>query len=491
MRPMALRPLEDVTAARACLLDPESKAEYDAALSTPDGATAAAIDGEPVAVPADGQRAAASTASSAGPSIASRQRAPSATKPAANTAGKPAAKPAARPASSSAGKPALKPVAARAILPDDPIVDSGPVDDMSFLDGLHDSSSGSAATGLSGFGAASYGAVAAKAGGKAPSPAATKGKSAAGLSDKPALYGSAAVPGRKAKWQPQPWQIGAIAGGGLLFVIAVIGIAMSMQGSPSPAPAPSAPAAAPVAAPTFGPGTFDEAKAMEEAAAKRNLPLGRSKVAVPLVRKGDFFLTAVTINGQPAGNFLVDTGAAATAISQRLADQLKLPAGDKPARIRAVGGAQRASFRTIDTLHVGAAKFPNLQAVVIDLGPWQKKVGVEFDGVLGCDVWRELMFCIDPEELKLTFYERDLKNPISDRAEFLTVMDDRPFISVHVDGGPELQYMAATGCSDDLMRMPASGAGQGARAARVPRPMPPLRPNRSKCSAMNSIICRS
>ena len=71
-----------------------------------------------------------------------------------------------------------------------------------------------------------------------------------------------------------------------------------------------------------------------------------------------------------------------------------------------------------------------------------------------------MMFCIDPEQSKLTFYDRDAKNPMSDRAEFLTVMDDRPFIGVRIDGGEEISYMAATGCAAELLNMPGSEAGQ-------------------------------
>jgi hypothetical protein len=47
-------------------------------------------------------------------------------------------------------------------------------------------------------------------------------------------------------------------------------------------------------------------------------------------------------------------------------------------------------------------------------------------------------------------------------------MDDRPFIAVRLDGGEEVQYMAATGCASDLMTRPAKEAEQGGASDAAP-----------------------
>jgi hypothetical protein len=274
--------------------------------------------------------------------------------------------------------------------------------------------------------------------------------------------------GPSLRWQPQPWQRGALIGGGVLFVVAVIAVVLSMQAAGGPEESPKNSVAQSGPLPDFGPHTVDRSKLDSEDAVKRKIPLGRGYVSAPIRREGDYFFTAVTINGQLAGDFLIDTGAAATAINSSLAERLKLPSGDNSQRIRAVGGGQVASFRMTDVLSIGEAKFDGLQLVVIDLAPWEKQVGARFDGVLGCDVWREMMFCIDPGQSKLTFYDRDAKNPMSDRAEFLTVMDDRPFLGVRIDGGEEMQFMAATGCAAELLKMPGSETGQRAAGDAAP-----------------------
>ena len=49
-------------------------------------------------------------------------------------------------------------------------------------------------------------------------------------------------------------------------------------------------------------------------------------------------------------------------------------------------------------------------------------------------------------------------------------MDDRPFVTVQLDGGHEQQFMASTGCAAEFMRMPEAGTrdeGRGARDAKT------------------------
>jgi predicted aspartyl protease len=273
---------------------------------------------------------------------------------------------------------------------------------------------------------------------------------------------------RLPKWQPKLWQIGAAAGAILLAIVIAFVIAGQSK-SPDASPRNNVVQDEP----RFGNQTVDLVKLQAEQEAKRRIPRNLPSFAVPIHRVGDFFLTTVKINGEPAGDFLLDTGAEATAISLALAERLKLPEGDKPARIRAVGGGQTASFRKAKTFHLGEVRFDDLQFVAIDLKPWQEATGAKFDGVIGCDVWGELMFSIDPQLEKLTFYDRDRMPRGDTSGEFLTEIEHRPFVTVRLDGGEELQYMAATGCGHDLMLRTGgespTEAGQGGAGANPPQ----------------------
>ena len=326
---------------------------------------------------------------------------------------------------------AAGPAIAAAILTDDTSAASEPLVDMSFLEGLGRPAARSA------LGAKAKGAV------------------------------REGDPRRRPQtWQPRLWQVAAAAGAVLLVIVVAFIIAGQLK-SPDERPRNTASQEEP----RFGNQTVDLIKLQAEQEAKRRIPRNLSNFAVPIRRVGDFFLTAVTINGQPAGDFLLDTGAEATAVSPALAVRLKLPEGERPARVRAVGGGQTATFRKTQTLHIGEVRFDNLQLVAIDLKPWQEATGAKFDGVIGCDIWGELMFGIDPELEKLTFYDRD-RMPRGDiTGEFLTEIEHRPFVTVRLDGGEEVQYLAATGCGHELMLRTTGeapdGAGQGGASVAV------------------------
>jgi len=83
---------------------------------------------------------------------------------------------------------------------------------------------------------------------------------------------------------------------------------------------------------------------------------------IPLSPDGHYWLNA-QLNGVPA-NFLVDTGATVTAVSQEVADRAGLAArtGGIPVRITTANGAINAQISTADTLSFG-----NIEASGIDV----------------------------------------------------------------------------------------------------------------------------
>jgi aspartyl protease family protein len=91
---------------------------------------------------------------------------------------------------------------------------------------------------------------------------------------------------------------------------------------------------------------------------------------VPLARDGHFWLRA-ELNGQPA-NFLVDTGATLTAISQDTADAAGIEPreGGLPVRMQTANGSVAADMTTIDELRFGNVAARGLDAIIAPgLGP--------------------------------------------------------------------------------------------------------------------------
>lgn len=85
---------------------------------------------------------------------------------------------------------------------------------------------------------------------------------------------------------------------------------------------------------------------------------------VPLSPDGHYWLEA-QLNGVPA-NFLVDTGATVTAVSQEVADRAGLTArtGGIPVRITTANGSINAQISTADTLSFGNVSASGIDVVI-------------------------------------------------------------------------------------------------------------------------------
>ena len=91
---------------------------------------------------------------------------------------------------------------------------------------------------------------------------------------------------------------------------------------------------------------------------------------VPLAADGHFWLRA-EVNGRPA-NFLVDTGATLTAVSQELADEVGLEPrrGGISVRIDTANGSIAAQLTTIENLSFGNVRAGGIDAVIVpNMGP--------------------------------------------------------------------------------------------------------------------------
>jgi predicted aspartyl protease len=94
--------------------------------------------------------------------------------------------------------------------------------------------------------------------------------------------------------------------------------------------------------------------------------------------RNEHLLAPVSINGQGPYRFLLDTGANASCISQRLLTQLSLTPGP-PTRVHTVVGVRTRPSVVIDRLQVGARDRRRVKAPALPIR------GPEVDGVLGVD----------------------------------------------------------------------------------------------------------
>lgn len=120
----------------------------------------------------------------------------------------------------------------------------------------------------------------------------------------------------------------------------------------------------------------------------------------------DQITAPVTIDGRGPFQFLVDTGANASCLSQTVAKRLDLPAG-RSAAVHTVKGARVRPSVVIDRLQVGARTRRRVTAPVLPI------VGMEVDGVLGVD-WlkgQRLVLRLADHSLEVTTSLREASAP--------------------------------------------------------------------------------
>lgn len=103
---------------------------------------------------------------------------------------------------------------------------------------------------------------------------------------------------------------------------------------------------------------------------------------------GDRMTVSVSLGDHGPFNFLVDTGADRTAVSNQLAERLNLPSG-KGAVLHSVTGSSPVKTVSLRGLKVAARALPDITAPLLDA------VHMQADGILGTDALRSALISFD------------------------------------------------------------------------------------------------
>ena len=110
--------------------------------------------------------------------------------------------------------------------------------------------------------------------------------------------------------------------------------------------------------------------------------------------RNEHMLAPVTINGQGPFNFLLDTGANVSCVSNKLMQRLDLPAGEMT-RVHTVVGVRNRPTVILDQLQVGDRNRRQVRAPALPIQ------GAEVDGVLGVDWLKGQRLVLDFKGKKL------------------------------------------------------------------------------------------
>jgi hypothetical protein len=186
----------------------------------------------------------------------------------------------------------------------------------------------------------------------------------------------------------------------------------------------------------------------------------------------EHMLAPVGVNGQGPFNFLLDTGANTSCVSNKLMEKLSLVAGET-ARVHTVVGVRDRPIVTLDELQVGPRNRKRVRAPALPIK------GSEVDGVLGVD-WlkgQRLIMDFKQRSMQITKSQHDNSEPgkvvvvpARRRHGQLTIVDadlSGKRISAIIDSGA--QGTLCNGKLRDLVRAAEARKGGKAEPPRVVR----------------------
>lgn len=124
-----------------------------------------------------------------------------------------------------------------------------------------------------------------------------------------------------------------------------------------------------------------------------------------LKRSATLMFVAVAANGtSKTYNFLFDSGAGATTLSEAMAAELHLKVNDKTVDITTAGSS--GQFKTVDTLtlKIGGVAVHAKQAVVADMKGLEQLVGQRLDGIIGYDFLKEYQVAVNLDQAEISIY---------------------------------------------------------------------------------------
>ncbi len=165
---------------------------------------------------------------------------------------------------------------------------------------------------------------------------------------------------------------------------------------------------------------------------------------LPLVRRNGFLVTPVTIDGRAAGEFLVDTGAGATIVDRRLADELRLPRV-VDAKVQGALFQGTAEVRTLHRLAAGGIELVTVPTLALDLEDVRANLGDRVTGVIGYPTLGTFPFTVDFVDAALTIHDFRRFEPPAGVASELVRVHQVPYVEATLEHGTVVWLQLDTG----------------------------------------------
>ena len=187
---------------------------------------------------------------------------------------------------------------------------------------------------------------------------------------------------------------------------------------------------------------------------------------------GHLFVPA-TINGDPVGMFMLDTGSSLTVIGQGTAARMSLPETGSGTAM-GIGGPENFTYRRVQSIAIGGLQLTESRLACLSLARFRRPIGIAVNGVVGFTALQHVPFAIDQQSSTLTVYSPESFRPPADgRAEPMSINGGIPAVMAQVGDGHQVRLIVDTGdmthltlprwCLDrwpDIAAVPSTGHGR-------------------------------
>ena len=170
-----------------------------------------------------------------------------------------------------------------------------------------------------------------------------------------------------------------------------------------------------------------------------------TSTTVPFTLFDNRMLIQVTLDGAGPFTMIVDTGSESLVITPSVAQRLGLALRAAGSTGGAGSGSSQLSLSRVESVGIGAMRFDNLAADVIDLSPIQHAIGFpKLDGVIGYSILRKLRAGVDMDGGRLTLSYAPLPAPKTAVSAPFTIEGALISLPASVDG-VEGRFIVDTG----------------------------------------------
>lgn len=135
------------------------------------------------------------------------------------------------------------------------------------------------------------------------------------------------------------------------------------------------------------------------------IPIARLKqgpIKVPFEYKGNEVMVKTRINGKSEVGLILDTGATTTVLNSSDATNYGIAKGSD-FKMTTGSGTIKTSYITLSSLSLGDVTLDNVPVAVSDLPGFHELPGEKPVGIIGADILRRFLVCIDYENREVTF----------------------------------------------------------------------------------------